>query len=389
VRVRELDHTRDPGAALEFRRRHGLAADAGPDLVLFESGPARRLVYARELSEYDTAALLRGEAGAAPTAFKGEPLFTSALHGVQEGRPRRACFLAGHREHDFTDAAPQQGYRQFADLLARDNIEARPLRLDGGAEVPRDCELLIIAGPQDPFTARELAALNGYLRQGGRLLVLFRTRTVTGLESLLADWGLDAPDSLVADPPNTDAGLLQAGRFGAHPVTRPLRDARLLLLQPRLVRAREVAALAGAPARAADLVLTGTNGVAATTFTRDAWRMAPGDPRGALPVAAAVEKGALPGVAASVGTTRIVAVGDATFLANQLLDLGANRDFAVLAVNWLLDRSALLAGLPPQPVRAYKVTMSPAERRTLRWLLLAALPGGVLALGALLWWRRQ
>lgn len=390
VRVREIDYPLDPAAAQAFRREHQLDLSGDrPDLVLFEAGGFRKVVYARELSEYDTGALLRGETEVRPVAFKGEQLFTSALHAVQEGRPRRVCFLTGHREHDPAGDAPQTGYRQFADLLGQDNALVETLNLAAAGEVPRECELLVLAGPQDPFTARELAALGAYLRQGGRMLVLLRSRAVTGLEPLLAEWGVAAPDSLVLDVENTDGGVLQAATFGAHPITRPLRGSRLLLVQPRLVAPRETTATAGVPARTDPLVLTGTNGVAATTFTRNAWRVGPGDPRGALPVAAAVEKGALPGVAARVGTTRLVVVGDATFLANGVIDLGANRDFAVLAVNWLLDRSPLLAGLPPRPVRTYRVVMSPAERRTLRWLLLGAVPGGVLLLGALVWWRRQ
>ncbi|MFN0066237.1 MAG: GldG family protein [Limisphaerales bacterium] len=390
VRVREIDYPLDPAAAQAFRREHQLdLAGDRPDLVLFDSGGFQKVVYARELSEFDTGALLRGEVEVRPVAFRGEPLFTSALHAVIEGRPRRVCFVTGHREFDPAGDAPQAGFRQFADLMAQDNARVETLNLAAAGEVPRDCELLVLAGPQDPFTARELAALDGYLRRGGRVLVLLRSRAVTGLEPLLAEWGVSAPDSLVLDPANTEGGLLQAGAFGAHPITRPLRGSRLLLVQPRLVAALEPAGGAGALARADGLVLTGTNAVAATTFTRGAWRVAPGSPRGELSLAVAVEKGALPGVAAAVGTTRLVVTGDATFLANGVIDLGANRDFAVLAVNWLLDRSPLLAGVPPRPVRSYQVVMSPAERRTLRWLLLGVLPGGVLLLGALVWWRRR
>lgn len=390
VRVREIDYPLDPAAAQAFRREHQLEpAGSRPDLVLFEAGGFRKIVPARELSEYDHAALLRGETELRPVAFRGEALFTSAIHTVMEGRPRRVLFLTGHREHDPASDAPQTGYRQLADLLAQDNAQVETLNLAAAGEVPRDCELLVIAGPQDAFSARELAALGGYLRQGGRLLVLLRPRSVTGLEPLLAEWGVSAPDSAVLDPEHTEGGLVQFGRFGGHPITRPLRGSRLLLVQPRLVAARDPGAGAGPPARAENLVLSGTNAVAATTWTRTGWRAGTGDPRGELPVAAAVERGALPGVAARVGTTRLVAVGDAAFLANDVIGLGANRDFAVLAANWLLDRSALLAGVPPRPVRTYEVVMTPAERRTLRWLLLGALPGGVLLLGALVWWRRQ
>ncbi len=38
----------------------------------------------------------------------------------------------------------------------------------------------------------------------------------------------------------------------------------------------------------------------------------------------------------------MVVAGDSLFLDNQLINDGANRDFAGYAVNWLLDRPTLL-----------------------------------------------
>ncbi len=86
-------------------------------------------------------------------------------------------------------------------------------------------------------------------------------------------------------------------------------------------------------------------------------------------------------------TARLVVAGDSLFLGNSAIEAGANRDFASLAVNWLLEREHLLA-IAPRTVTEYRIELNRAEMTSITWLLLLVLPGGTLGLG-LLWWRRQ
>lgn len=390
LQIEELDYTANPTAAQEFRRQFPIAATGEePDLVLFESGGRTKAIPARDLRDYDTAAIVRGEPEAKPVAFKGELLFTSAINAVCEGRRRNVFFLRGHREHDFESDAPQTGYRQLAATLEEDNIQVSGLTLTGSEDVPRDCELLVVAGARDPLAAGELQAIERYLRRGGRLLALFQYRANSGLERLLSDWGLQIQDNLVEDRPNSDNGVMIVSRFGDHPVTRPLANSRVYMYLPRAIEGQQVANILGAPAKVDTLLRSGTNGVIVSAFASAGPRYSPDDRRGEIPLAVAVERGALPGVAASLGTTRIVAVGDSTFLANRLIQLAGNRHFAASTINWLLDRSHLLGGIQSAPIRTYQVSMSPFEKRMLLLLLLGVLPGTALALGFVVWWRRH
>jgi ABC-type uncharacterized transport system involved in gliding motility auxiliary subunit len=84
-----------------------------------------------------------------------------------------------------------------------------------------------------------------------------------------------------------------------------------------------------------------------------------------------------------------VVVGESGFLGNQLIESLANRDFASLSVNWLLDRVMLMGGIGPRPITEYRLMMTREQVRSLRWILLAAIPGGVLLLGVLVWLRRR
>ena len=140
-----------------------------------------------------------------------------------------------------------------------------------------------------------------------------------------------------------------------------------------------------------ELATTCPRGVVVTEFRDGIPRSNPAkDRQGAIPLMVAVEKGRIKGVNVGQGSTRLVVVGDSYFLDNQLIDQGdGNSDFAGLAVDWLLDRSHVLGQIGPRAIKVYKFTMTPTQMISVRWILLAAVPGAVLLLGLLVWFRRR
>jgi hypothetical protein len=82
-------------------------------------------------------------------------------------------------------------------------------------------------------------------------------------------------------------------------------------------------------------------------------------------------------------------LGDSLFLDNQLIGSGMNQDFADSAVNWLLERTTLLAGVGPRPVTEYRLLLDKQQLNAVKGLLLGAIPGGILLFGGLMWLRRR
>jgi LPXTG-motif cell wall-anchored protein len=82
-------------------------------------------------------------------------------------------------------------------------------------------------------------------------------------------------------------------------------------------------------------------------------------------------------------------VGDSVFLANGSIDNVANHDFASHGINWLLARNELLLGLAPRPIKEYKLALTQSKLRAVSWILLAGMPGSVLLLGGVVWFRRR
>jgi ABC-type uncharacterized transport system involved in gliding motility auxiliary subunit len=310
-------------------------------------------------------------------------MFTSTLLALENSKPFKAYCLQGHGEPSLTDSGAS-GYLKFAAVLEQNYIQLQPLELLGDNPVPPDCNLLIIAGPRTMFSNLELQKIDQYLSQGGRLFLLLDYSSIqhpTGLDDILRHWGVNVGADMVQDSKYTISGQdVIVYNFSQHPVVNPLTQLALQLDLPRPVnRINWQNPPTDAP-KVDELAFSGSDSVLMNE---------PGLPPRSYPLMVAVEQSEVKGVAAAHSGTRMVVVGDSLFLDNQLIDGGANRDFAGYAVNWLLDRPTLLKGIGPRPVVEFRLMMTPAQQRNVRWLVLGALPGGVLALGGLVWLRRR
>ena len=83
IHVHILDYSRLAGEANKFLAEHKLSQLQEKDFVLIESGGHSKIIYARELSNYDFSELLSGKSKTVRRSeFKGELLFTSAIFAV-------------------------------------------------------------------------------------------------------------------------------------------------------------------------------------------------------------------------------------------------------------------------------------------------------------------
>jgi hypothetical protein len=403
ILVEAVDYIRDAGTAELVKKQYALG-EADKNLVIFDNNGNKRIVNGAELSELDLSGMMSGQSREVRrTHFKGEMLFTSALQGVTMLRPGKTCFLQGNGEHRPDSDELASGYSTFVTLLKQNNVLLETLSLSGAREIPADCNLLIIAGPTEPLLNEEVEKIQRYLKQGGRLLALFRHSSLdkangTGLEKMLEQWGVAVSRSVVVDRQNSvkSDNNIVIGDFADHPLTKPLQaTARLLMIIPRAIsKAQSGSALADAP-EVQELAWTGPSGRFITRTQPNSrtgfpvFTEQPDDPVGRIPLMVAVEKGAIRGVTADRGSTRMVVCGDSLFLSNGTIESVANRDFATYAVNWLLARNELLVGLAPQPIKEYKLSMTKSQQVNVSWLLIAGMPGFVLFLGALMWVRRR
>ncbi len=358
----------------------------GREAIVFAIAGRHRAVPAADLMEYG----YPEEDGAPPRrSFRGEPLFSSAIHSLTQSTRPAIHFVQGHGERSPLDFDRRTGYSRIAARLRDENLDVEILNLGEAKGVPAHCALMVIAGPAREFAPFEIALIRDYLDRKGRLFVLLDARTRTGLEPLLHTWGVLLGDDIVVDETRTLSGReLYISSYPDHPVTRPLQGLASVLFLPRSVRARPFTAGGDKPA-IADLATSSAQGWAEFNPDEASPHFDPQvDIAGPVPVAAAIERGPVPGVHVQIRPTRIVVIGDSSFASNGGL-MGANADLFLNSVNWLLDREDLLA-VSPRPVGEFRLVMDARQLRVLFAALVIGLPGLVAAAGlAMAWIRRR
>jgi hypothetical protein len=417
LRVQRMD------PALAPERVEALAAElalpvtdlAEGGAVIFQQGTRRRAVDLLDMAGFDV-----DDLGAGTLArFRAEEAFATAIAELVDPDRPVICESTGHGELRLTsDASPDSPSAETAGAgagaagalywgtLAR-RIEREGARIEAmtdlPAGVPERCRVLVVAGPTRPLSAGEAQAVDRYLARGGRLLLALSgaieasgadgatsatgagaRMPATGLELVLAPYGVRMPQATVVDPAAAVAGPAQwltATGYGQHPIVSSFRDRRFTLwLAPRAVLAADPE-LPGA--RVDVLVQSSTRGWAETDLGalvlgqpgRD-----PGELAGPVSVAVAAE--------APATGARVVVFGSAASLSNVVADRGANEILAATALAWLAGRTQTLdiGAKTPEHIR---LIMTPGQMQQVLVLCVIVLPGVLAVLGGLLWWRRR
>ncbi|MEY4386247.1 MAG: hypothetical protein RLY20_1530 [Verrucomicrobiota bacterium] len=383
--VETVDYRANPADAQKIKSRYQLDGPNDRNLVIFDCDGRVKMISGDGLMETRkerVAGSRELEFRNRPVQFNGEVMCSAMLLAVTSQKPLRACYLMGHGEPSPGESEKEEGYAKFAVAVMQNYIQLEPLSLLGTNTLPDHCSVLIIASPKTTLRDDELAKISRYLDAGGRVFALFGYETVNkdlGLEHLLAKWGVNVGSNIIADPENTHSGPdVEVKSFSDHKVVNALRNASIHVVYPRQISRIDISSAADAP-RIEEIARTGEHSTLLTDTNV---------PPQAYPVAVAVEKGAVAGVAGG-RTTRIVVIGDATAFNNQMLVSAANRDFVRLSLNWLVDRPQLLDQLGPRPATEFMMLMTHKQWISASLILLFGLPGVTLFLGSLVWLRRR
>jgi len=378
----------------ELARTEALAEKYGVELlnvIVFDNHGRTKHVEADDLYEVGRTLGDFGQGQAAPTAFKGEQAFSSAIQSVVQETKPVVYYLQGHGERDFDDFDTAAGYSRIGQKVRGDNVELKALVLGEAKEVPADANAIVLAGPAKRLSQPEADLLARYLENNGRMLMLIDATVETGIEPVLERWGILVEQDVVVDATMSLTGReLFLREYQPHPITRGFGGLTTVMYLPRSVRARQQWEAEGDPTdqpRVTELVKCSESGWAETDLDQSPMRFDPQvDRPGPVAVAAAVERGPL-GTDMTIRPTRIVAFGDSDFVANGALS-GVNADFFMSALNWLLEREELMA-IAPKPIEEMRLVLSGTQLAILFWAVVVGLPGVVAVLGGLVWLRRR
>ena len=356
-----------------------------PNVVVFEQSGRTDYVRADEIAQTD------GSTGIERIlAFRGEQAFSSAIQSVIQEEKPTIFFLTGHGERDIDSFDQRKGYSNIRQLIERDNIEVRKLELSIEKQIPSECDVLVVAGASQKMSDTEADLIGSWLRHSGRLMVLADATRITGLETLLLDWGVRMYNDVVLDPSRTITGReVFVSSYTTHPITEKLSTTAAIFNLPRSIEPETQEQSADRP-QVTSLALSSDKSWSESQIDQSPAKYDAGtdDLRGPISLAVAVEKGASAGLLnMQIRPARIVVFGDSSFVSNGGLT-GGDTSLFMSSLNWLLDREQLMA-IPPKEVTDTRLTLTIEDSRIFFWSTVGGIPALAGLLGIFLWLIRR
>jgi hypothetical protein len=319
----------------------------------------------------------------------GEGTLFEGLHRIDRRQQGKIVILRGEGQGDPSRGDPV-GFGGLAAALDAEGYRVETRMSSAVGEFAEDVDVVLSLAPQRPLLPRALDALRRFLARGGSLVALLEPGRQTGIEALLAEYGIRAGDGVVVDPasgPVADAGAegldVIAFNYEVEPVTRGLDPNRVTFfpgIRPLELRKPE------AGDRVKQLVLSSHR---AWVSDELGWL----ERRSGRPERAGEAAGYQVLVASGLyrregGEARIVAFGDSDFASNRNLRAVFNLDLALNAVHWASDREPAITLRPKvRQTIQFPVPLSSSVRALYGVGLL--LPELLLIAGGITWLRRR
>jgi len=307
---------------------------------------------------------------------------------------RTVCFVEGSGEHQIEDT-DKSGYSRFKGLLDRDGYQAKSVNLVTKAEVPSDCTVLVIGGPEADYQLPEVDAIKKYVEDGGRALVLLDPPLSMGrldiagneaLAMVLEAWGVTPVKDLILDlnPIGQLAGLgpqvALVTSYDSHAIVNDLKRRAT-----GFPLARSLDTKNGDKTTVQKLFGSSDSSLATKKLNSPA--IDPSDPKnikGPLTIAAAGTYNT--GKENSQG--RFVVIGSSAWAANNFIGFNGNPDLALNTINWLASDEDLIS-IRPKDREDRRITLTQSQMRWLRTASQFLLPLLIVVGGAAVWWRRR
>jgi ABC-type uncharacterized transport system involved in gliding motility auxiliary subunit len=307
---------------------------------------------------------------------------------------RTVCFVEGSGEHRIEDS-DRNGYSRLKDLMAQDDYQAKSINLVSKAEVPGECTVLVIGGPDADYLQPEADAIKKYVEDGGRALILLDPPLRMGrlqiadndnLDKVLEGWGVTAEKNLILDlnPIGQIAGLgpqvALVTSYDSHAIVNDMKRRAT-----GFPIARSLDTKNGDKTTVQKLFSSSESSLATTKLNSPA--IDPNDPNN-------IKGPLLLGAAGTYNTGkensqgRFVVVGSSSWAANSFIGFNGNRDLALNAINWLSSDEDLIS-IRPKDNEDRRITLTQAQMRWLRISSQFLLPLIVVIGGVSVWWRRR
>lgn len=371
----------DPIEQIAYAAKFGNAINADERKVIVQSGDNRKDV------DFTLKALSENE-------------LTNAIASASRA-PRTVYFLTGHGEYS-TTSEEYVGLSKFKQLLIDNNITSKTLMLGISQSIPADCDVLIIAGPQNHLSPDEETLISDYLKKGGDALFLIEHTLVTtpdkplsadqlqknpSLNTILNDWGLDVQSDIVVDLTNhvgDDVGSPATKNYQRHKALTEGLDYTFY------VRPRSIRVLPQRRPNIKHAVIVSTASTekswAETNRTLDIQFDPNTDTAGPVPFGyVVIEEKSEEQTSTNSSDTRLIVFTDADFLSNVYINQYSNAQMGLNLVNWLaeLDYKTFVSA---KEIKVERLDLTSKQKRQVI-VILFLLPFFFVIAGLVVWLR--
>ncbi len=295
---------------------------------------------------------------------------------------------AGEGDFERTDAV---GFSGLAQALITEGYRLRQLVTPTVSEIPEEADGVILLAPARPLRREAIQALDRYLERGGRMVAFIEPGRESGVEELLAKWGIRSANAVLIDPASGpvdgDAPGVNPIAFNyatSHPAARGLDASRMTFFRG----ARSFELRQPQPgAKLTGVVFATPRSWLHTDLSVLSSKLEPERPPEAVEdyhpivVAAAFPR--------EGGQARIVAFGDSDFASNRHLRTLYNLDLVLNAIHWALEREPDITLRPKTSIGGMQFPLPVASTLQMFQGLGLLLPELLLISAAVLWLRRR
>jgi ABC-type uncharacterized transport system involved in gliding motility auxiliary subunit len=250
------------------------------------------------------------------------------------------------------------------------------------------CAVLVVAGPKLPLLPREVDAVASFLARGGNALFMLDPFVRTGLEPMIAQYGVTVDDDIVIDEAShfwADVSAPAVTDYNRHQVTRDLPltffpGARSLSPTPERIPGTSVV----------PLVNTSKNSWGQTSPDRVGFvrgRDKPGS-QTLMVVALKRPEPANGETSGRPSGSRIAVIGDSDFATNSFFHIMGNGALFLNTINFLGAQENLI-GIQPHTVDVPRINLTNRQMKATFFLSVLLVPALLAVVGTVVWWKQQ
>lgn len=368
-----VDPNIDPSFVSKFEAD---GSEVEPGSVILACGERFKVISFDELYRRDTYTNA--------TSIDMEKKVTSAVINLTDsGGARTVYFTQGHNEYE----CPYLKEAFSADIFECEDVNLLK------EELPQNAALVVIADPTGDFTSSELEIIDGYMDNGGQLMVLSEAgKEVPPLfADYLDDWGITINNDYVIEEDQSRLLRSQSGGFVPAPemceseITEKLISRGLSFVSPisRSVSAKENNTFGAVHTK---LLVTSESSWGKTDLSNTSLEKTDGDIDGPLNIAVMAERPAGTGRVSRMFVMGSLAAAETEGLLGT--DAYANGDFLLNAASYMTG-SAQTLDIRAKQISADRLAITQSQTAAVTVILLYVLPALVFAAGVIVWLRRR